>query len=114
MTGKAKTTIDPDIGASIDQAVAAEARVEDLTLLGQVGLPAIGVGAANSTAAAKCTAGSIVPTFTGDSRVADVTLGGQPIALDQLATQLTNLLNPLLGAVVEIKVDERVATPDGR
>ena len=88
-----------------------KARVEDLTLLGQAGLPAIGVGAANSTATAKCTAGSTVPTFTGDSRVADVTLGGQPIALDQLATQLTNLLNPLLGAVVEVKVDERVSTP---
>ena len=54
-----------------------------------------------------------MPTFAGDSRVADVTLGGQPIALDQLATQLTNLLNPLLGAVVEVKVDERVASATG-
>ena len=113
VTGKAKTAIDPDLASSIDQSVAAEGRVEDLTLLGQVGLPAIGIGAANSTATATCTAGSIVPTFTGDSRVADVTLGGQPIALDQLATQLTNLLNPILGAIVEVKVDERVTSPTG-
>ncbi len=113
VTGKAKTVIDPDTGNPIDQSIASEARVEDLTLLGQAGLPAIGVGAANSTATAKCTAGSLVPTFTGDSRVADVTLGGQPIALDQLATQLTNLLNPLLGAVVEVKVDERVTSTTG-
>ena len=113
VTGKAKTVIEPDFGNAIDQVIASEARVEDLSLLGQVGLPAIGVGAANSTATAKCTAGSLVPTFTGDSRVADVTLGGQPIALDQLATQLTNLLNPILGAVVEIKVDERITSPTG-
>ena len=112
VTGKAKTAIDPDIASSIDQAVATEARVEDLTLLGQVGLPAVGVGAANSTATAKCTAGSTVPAFAGDSRVADVTLGGKPIALDQLADQLTKLLNPILGAVVEVKVDERLASAD--
>jgi Ca2+-binding RTX toxin-like protein len=113
VTGKAKTAIDPDMGNAIDQSLATEARVEDLTLLGQVGLPAIGVGAANSTATATCSAGSTVPKFDGDSRVADITLGGQPIPLDQLATQLTNLLNPILGAIVEIKVDERVSTPTG-
>jgi hypothetical protein len=111
VTGKAKTSIDPDLGQSIDQKVVAEARVEDLTLLGQAGLPAIGVGAANSTANASCSAGSIAPVLTGDSRVADITLGGQPIPLDQLTDQLTKALNPLLGAIVEIKVDERIATP---
>jgi hypothetical protein len=111
VTGKAKTSIDPDLVNAIDQKVAAEARVEDLTLFGQPGFPAIGVGAANSTATASCSPGSTVPRFAGDSRVADITLGGNPVPLDQLADQLTKLINPILGAVVEVKVDERVATP---
>lgn len=72
----------------------------------------LGVGAANSAAAARCVAGSTAPQFVGDSRVADITLGGRPIPLDQLLTELTNVLNPLLGAVVEIRVDEEIRTAD--
>lgn len=112
VTGKASTAIVPELGRAIDQRVVAEGRVEDLTLL--LGAPGalLGVGAANSVAAATCVPGSTVPRFTGDSRVADVTLGGRPIPLDNLLTELTNLLNPILGAIVEIKVDERIQTAD--
>jgi Ca2+-binding RTX toxin-like protein len=112
VTGKASTEINPDLGRAIDQAILAEGRVEDLTLLVGAGGPTLGVGAANSTAVAKCVAGSTVPQFSGDSRVADLTLGGAPLPLDQLVTQLTNILNPLLGALVEIKADERIQTAD--
>ncbi|HEV2775387.1 MAG TPA: calcium-binding protein [Solirubrobacteraceae bacterium] len=112
VTGKASTAIDPDLGRAIDQTVAAEGRVEDLTLLLGAGGPTLGVGAANSTAFARCVAGTTAPQFAGDSRVADITLGGTPIPLDQLLTELTNVLNPLLGALVEIRVDERIQTAD--
>jgi len=111
VTGKALTSITPELGFAIAQKPAAEGRVEDLTLLIGAGGPTLGVGAANSTATATCTAGSLVPTFSGNSRVADLTLGGTPLPLDQLVTQLSALLAPL-GALVEIKADERIQTPD--
>ena len=111
VTGKAATAIEPDLGKAIDQTAAAEGRVEDLGLLFNAGGPVLGIGAANSMAVGRCVAGNLNPVFTGDSRVADITLGGTPIPLDRLATELTNLLNPLIGAVVEVKVDERVSTP---
>ena len=110
VTGKASTAIVPELGRAIDQKIAAEGRVEDLTLLLGAGGPLLGVGAANSTAAATCVPGSTVPRFTGDSRVADITLGGTPIPLDNLLSALTNALNPVLGALVEVKVDERIQT----
>ena len=112
VTGKATTAIDPDLGKAIDQKIAAEGRVEDLTLLLGASGPTIGVGAANATAAAGCVTGNTAPQFSGDSRVADLTLGGQPLPLDQLVDELTKILNPLLGALVEIKVDERIQTAD--
>ena len=112
VTGKASTAIDPDLGRAIDQTILAEGRVEDLTLLLGAGGPLLGVGAANSAAAARCVAGSTTPQFVGDSRVADITLGGRLIPLDQLFTELTNVLNPLLGALVEIEIDEQIRTPD--
>ena len=112
VTGKASTEINPDLGRAIDQAILAEGRVEDLSLLLGAGGPTLGVGAANSIAAGRCVAGNLAPQFSGDSRVADVTLGGQVIALDRLADELTKILNPLLGAVVEIRVDERIQTAD--
>lgn len=110
VTGKASTEINPDLGRAIDQAILAEGRVEDLTLLLGAAGATLGVGAANSTAAAKCVPGNTAPQFSGDSRVADLTLGGQPLPLDQLIVQLSNLLNPILGALVEIKADERIQT----
>ncbi len=112
VTGKASTEINPDLGRAIDQAILAEGRVEDLSLLLGAGGPTLGVGAANSTAVGKCVAGNLAPQFSGDSRVADITLGGTPIPLDRLLTELTNILNPLLGAIVEIRVDERIQTAD--
>jgi Ca2+-binding RTX toxin-like protein len=112
VTGKALTSITPELGFAIAQKPTAEGRVEDLSMLVGAGGPTLGVGAANSFATATCTAGSLVPTFSGNSRVADITLGGTPIPLDQLVTSLTNALNPILGAVVEIKADEQIRTPD--
>ncbi|MEJ7826304.1 MAG: calcium-binding protein [Solirubrobacteraceae bacterium] len=112
VTGKASTSITPELGRAIDQRPAAEGRVEDLTLLLAQGAPTLGVGAANSAAAATCDAGSLVPRFAGVSRVADITLGGNPIPLDGLVTALSNALNPILGADVEIRVDERIQTAD--
>lgn len=112
VTGSAVTRIEPELGRAIDQRISADGRVEDLTLnLGAVDT-VLGVGAANSTAGAFCVPGSTTPRFVGDSRVADVTLGGVPIPLDDLVSQLTDLLNPVLGAIVEIKVDERIQTAD--
>ena len=111
VNGRAATAIEPDLGKAIDQTAAAEGRVEDLGLLFNAGGPVLGVGAANSMAVGRCVAGNLNPVFTGGSRVADITLGGTPIPLDRLATELTNLLNPLIGATVEVKVDERVSTP---
>ena len=111
VTGKALTTITPELGFAIAQKPTAEGRVEDLTLLIGAGDPTLGIGAANSTATATCTPGSLVPTFSGDSRVADLTLGGAPLPLDQLVIQLSALLAPL-GALVEIKADERIQTAD--
>lgn len=110
VTGKALTSIDPDLGQAITQKITAEGRVEDLSLLLGAGGPTLGVGAANATAAAGCVAGNLAPQFVGDSRVADLTLGGQPIPLDNLVTELTKLLNPILGELIEIKVDERIQT----
>ena len=37
---------------------------------------------------------------------------GTPLPLDSLVDELTKILNPLLGALVEIKVDERIQTAD--
>jgi Ca2+-binding RTX toxin-like protein len=112
VTGKAKTSIVPPLGPAIGQKPTAEGRVEDLKLLVGAHGPTLGVGAANSTATATCVAGSTTPVFSGDSRVADLTLGGTAIPLDRLLTELTKVLNPILGALVEIKVDERIQTAD--
>jgi hypothetical protein len=112
VTGMARTAIDPDLGPAIGQKATAEGRVEDLKLLVGAGGPLLGIGAANSTAMASCAAGSTAPVFSGDSRVADITLGGHVIPLDRLLFELTKVLNPILGGLVEIKVDERIQTAD--
>ena len=112
VTGKASTAIDPDLGQAIAQTVSAEGRVEDFSLLLGANGPLLDIGTANATAAAGCVAGNLQPVFTGVARLADVTLGGQPIALDSVVDELTKVLNPLLGALVEIKVDERIQTAD--
>ena len=54
VTGKASTSIEPDLGRAIDQKVLAEGRVEDLSLLLGAGGPALGIGAANSAVAGCC------------------------------------------------------------
>ncbi len=107
VTGKASTAIAPELGRAIDQKIAAEGRVEDLTLpLGSDSV-VLGIGAANSTASATCAPGDLQPKFSGDSRVADITLGGQAIPLDGLVKALSDALSPL-GFLVEITPDERI------
>ncbi len=111
VTGKASTGITPELGRAIDQRIAADGRVEDLTLpLGGTAV-VLGVGAANSTVEGHCVAGNVNPVFSGDSRVADITLGGTPIPLDRLVTALSDLLRPL-DFLVEINADERVVEPN--
>jgi hypothetical protein len=110
VTGKALTSITPELGRAIDQKAGAEGRVEDLTLLLGKDGPTLGIGVANSVATGNCVAKDLKPRFAGDSRVADITLGGNLIPLDRLLDELTKALNPILGAIVEIKVDERIQT----
>jgi hypothetical protein len=112
VTGQASTTIVPELGRAIDQKPAAAGRVEDLTLLVGSDGPTLGVGVANSIASATCVKGSKTPVFAGDSRVADITLGGNLIPLDRLVIELTNVLNPLIGDLVEVVADERIQTAD--
>ena len=113
MTGKASTEINPDLGSAIDQAILAEGRVEDLTLLVGAGGPDARRrrGELDRGGEVRRRATS-QPQFSGDSRVADLTLGGTPIPSISSLTSSTNILNPLLGALVEIKVDERIQTAD--
>ena len=111
VTGKASTSITPELGRAIDQRITAEGRVEDLTLpLGGTTV-VLGIGAANSTAEGHCVPGNVNPVFSGDSRVADITLGGTQIPLDRLVIALSDLLRPL-DMIVEINADERVVEPN--
>ena len=104
-TASAKTTIEPELGLAIDQKVTATARVEKLSLpLGGTTV-VLGVGAANSNAAGSCV--NNAPVLTGDSSIADVTLGGNVIPLNQLAAGLQQLLEPL-GVLVDVKFNEKV------
>ena len=113
VTGKASTEINPDLGRAIDQAILAEGRVEDLSPAARRRRSARSASARRTRPRPRSASpGNPTPQFSGDSRVADLTLGGTPIPLDQLVTQLTNVLNPILGALVEIKVDERIQTAD--
>jgi Ca2+-binding RTX toxin-like protein len=103
----AKTTIDPELGLAIDQKVNATSRVEKLALpLGGTTV-VLGVGAANSTVTGSCTAGSTVPKLDGTSSMADITLGGQLISLNQLLAGLQQALQPL-NVLVDVKFNEQI------
>ncbi len=106
-TAGAVTAIVPELGKAIDQRVSASAKVEDLTV--QVpagGSTLLGVRAATADATASCGAGSLDPRLDGSTTLAQVTLGGSPIALDGLAKAIADAVggNPL----VSVKVAERI------
>lgn len=104
-TATAKTTITPALGRAIEQKVVSTARVENLSLpLGGTAV-VIGVGAANSEATGSCQGG--VPKLAGTSSMADLTLGGQPISLNELLGGLQKVLAPL-GALADVKFNEQV------
>jgi len=108
-TAGAITTITPELGKAISQTVDSSARVENVTLqLPQGGTVALGVNAASSSAEGKCGGGEI-PTFTGKSEVAGLTLGGAPIPLDGLVKALSDLLAPLQ-PIISIKPNEQLRT----
>jgi hypothetical protein len=104
-SASAKTTIEPELGLAIDQKVNATSRVEKLALpLGGTTV-VIGVGAANSTVTGSCVNG--VPKLDGTSSMADITLGGQVISLNELLGALQQALEPL-GVLVDIKFNEQI------
>jgi Ca2+-binding RTX toxin-like protein len=104
-SASATTTITPELGSAIDQKVTSTARVEKLQLpLGGTSV-VLGVGAANSTATGSCANGS--PVLQGTSSMADLTLGGVPISLNELLGGLQQALQPL-GIIVDIKFNEEV------
>ncbi len=106
-SASAKTTIEPELGLAIDQKVNATARVEKLQLpLGGTTV-ILGVGAANTTVTGTCVAGSTVPKLDGTSSMADLTLGGVPISLNDLLAGLQTVLEPL-GVLVDVKFNEQV------
>ncbi len=112
-TAQAKTEIAPELGKAIGQKPTATARVENLQVQIPAGSPSLlGVKAATSSATATCVSGSTTPQLSGTSQVADLTVLGAPIPLDGLLGALTNALAPL-GALADIKINEKVMSPDG-
>jgi len=53
------------------------------------------------------------PVYNTAGQVASLTLGGQPVPLDGLVTQLADGLNGLLGTIVQIKLNQVTLTPSG-
>ncbi|MCW3015756.1 MAG: calcium-binding protein [Solirubrobacterales bacterium] len=104
-SASAKTTITPELGRAIDQTVTSTSRVEKLALpLGGTTV-ILGVGAANSTATGSCVNGA--PKLDGSSSMADLTLGGVPISLNELLGGLQKILEPL-GVLIDVKFNEKV------
>ena len=101
----AKTTITPELGRAIDQSVVATAKVERLTIPFGGSTVVLGVGAATSEVTGSCENGQ--PKLAGTSSMADITLGGTPISLNDLLGALQEGLAPL-GVLVEIKFNEQV------
>ena len=113
VTGKASTEINPDLGRAIDQAILAEGRVEDLSLAARRR------GCDARRRRGELDRGREVRRPATWSRSSPATAGwptSRSVARRCRSTsssiQLTNLLNPILGALVEIKADERIQTAD--
>lgn len=111
-TASATTSITPEIGPSINQSISATGHVENLALNLPTGAAtaALGVGVANANVTGSCVNG--VPKLVGTSQATNITLGGTSISLDDLLTGLSNLLSSLgLNPIVQVKVNEQIATP---
>ena len=104
-SASAKTTITPELGRAIDQTVVALAKVEKLALPLGGGTVILGVGAATSEVTGSCENNQ--PKLVGTSSMADLTLGGTPISLNDLLAGLQQALEPL-GVLVEVKFNEQV------
>jgi RTX calcium-binding nonapeptide repeat (4 copies) len=103
----ATTTLAPELGNAIDQQVRAAGAVVDLTAQlppGGGGL-VLGVGLARSEATASCQGGA--PALAGTSRLAGLTINGQPATLDDALKQIADALAPL-HQLVALEVDEQV------
>jgi hypothetical protein len=104
-TTSATTLASPAGAIPADQGVGAIGRIENLAL----GVPGtsltLSVRVANAQATGLCIAGQ--PLLSGTSEVLGLSLGGQELALDQIARQLAAALAPL-GQVADLKVDEQL------
>jgi hypothetical protein len=104
-SASAKTTITPELGRAIDQTVTSTSRVEKLSLPLGGSTVVLGVGVANSTATGTCVGNAA--KLSGSSSMADLTLGGVPISLNELLEGLQDALQPL-GVVVDVKFNEQL------
>ncbi len=106
-TASATTIATPADEIAAHQSVAGIGRVENLALRlpPGAGTVVLGVREANARATGSCVHGS--PVLDGSSEVDGVTLGGEEIPVEQIATQLATALAPL-GMIVDVKVDEQL------
>lgn len=109
-TAYAITTARPTPGRPIQQTTGAAAGVEGLSIVAG-GTTVIGVDAVKSQVVASCKNGQ--PVFEPTSDAVGVTLGGQKISLDGPLTTITDGVSGLLGAVIEIRVNEQVKDASG-
>lgn len=107
-TAYAITSATPPAGRPITQTIAAGSGIEGLSLTTGGGTVVIGVGAAQSSATASCTAGKAV--LKGASQVTGLTINGQTVTIDGPLTSLTDAVSGSpLGGVVFVKLNEEVA-----
>jgi hypothetical protein len=99
LTGLARTEITPDGGPTNGQSIAAESRVENVSLANG----GITVGLAEASAAASCTG---LPPTAG--RVAAVTIGSTTIALDPLAEGLETITAGPLGSLIKVEANKTI------
>jgi hypothetical protein len=105
-TAVSMTRVAPELGLAIDQKVAATARIEDLAIQLPPGSGVtLGVNLIESHAGGSCANGK--PALSGSSQALGLTLGGQPVSLDEALTQIADALKPL-NQIIEIKLNEQI------
>lgn len=108
-TAYAITSAKPAGATPITQSIGSAAGVEGLSLKTGAGTVVIGADAAQSEANAVCKDGKAV--LSGSSRVVDLTINGMKVSLDGPLTSLTDAITGSpLGAIVSVKLNERVVT----